>query len=59
MDFSAAYSACAILLGDWNWTYKEEAEGVMRGESARKKISIITNRKGKAMKKINVGLSQA
>jgi len=24
-------------MGDWNWAYKEEAESVMRGESARVK----------------------
>ncbi|MFY9130461.1 MAG: sugar kinase [Saccharofermentanales bacterium] len=36
IDFSAAYSAlCHTFLGDWNWAYKEEAEAVMRGESAR------------------------
>ncbi len=36
IDFSAAYSAlCHTFLGDWNWAYKEEAERVMRGESAR------------------------
>jgi 2-dehydro-3-deoxygluconokinase len=38
VDFSAAYSAlCHTFMGDWNWAYKEEAEGVMRGESARVK----------------------
>ena len=38
IDFSAAYSAlCHTFLGDWNWAYKEEAESVMRGESARVK----------------------
>ena len=38
VDFSAAYSAlCHTFLGDWNWAYKEEAEAVMRGESARVK----------------------
>jgi 2-dehydro-3-deoxygluconokinase len=38
VDFSAAYSAlCHTFLGDWNWAYKEEAESVMRGESARVK----------------------
>ena len=36
IDFSGAYSAlCHTFLGDWNWAYKEEAERVMRGESAR------------------------
>jgi len=36
VDFSAAYSAlCHTFMGDWNWAYKEEAERVMRGESAR------------------------
>ena len=38
VDFSAAYSAlCHTFMGDWNWAYKEEAESVMRGESARVK----------------------
>ena len=38
VDFSAAYSAlCHTFLGDWNWAYKEEAESVMHGESARVK----------------------
>lgn len=38
VDFSAAYSAlCHTFLGDWNWAYREEAESVMRGESARVK----------------------
>lgn len=38
IDFSAAYSAlCHTFMGDWNWAYKEEAESVMRGESARVK----------------------
>ncbi len=36
IDFAAAYSAlCHGFIGDWNWAYKEEAERVMRGESAR------------------------
>lgn len=36
IDFSAAYSAlCHGFLGDWNWAYKEEAERVMKGISAR------------------------
>jgi len=36
IDFSAAYPAlCHTFLGDWNWAYKEEAEAVMREESAR------------------------
>lgn len=36
IDFSAAYSAlCHTFMGDWNWAYKEEAEAVMRGASAR------------------------
>lgn len=36
IDFSAAYSAlCHGFLGDWNWAYKEEAERVMAGASAR------------------------
>ncbi len=36
IDFAAAYSAlCHGFLGDWNWAYKEEAEKVMRGGSAR------------------------
>ena len=38
VDFAAAYSAlCHTFMGDWNWAYKEEAEAVMRGESARVK----------------------
>jgi len=36
IEFSAAYSAlCHGFLGDWNWAYKEEAERVMKGVSAR------------------------
>lgn len=36
IDFAAAYSAlCHGFLGDWNWAYKEEAERVMKGGSAR------------------------
>ena len=36
VDFAGAYSAlCHTFLGDWNWADKEEAERVMRGESAR------------------------
>ena len=36
IEFSAAYSAlCHGFLGDWNWATREEAENVMRGESAR------------------------
>jgi 2-dehydro-3-deoxygluconokinase len=36
IDFSAAYSAlCHGFFGDWNWAYKEEAERVMKGASAR------------------------
>lgn len=36
LEFSAAYSAlCHGFLGDWNWATREEAENVMRGESAR------------------------
>ena len=36
IDFAGAYSAlCHTFLGDWNWAYKEEAERVMQGESAR------------------------
>ena len=36
--FSAAYSAlCHGFMGDWNWAYKEEAESVMKGGSARVK----------------------
>ena len=38
VDFSAAYSAlCHTFMGDWNWAYKEEAQSVMRGDSARVK----------------------
>lgn len=38
LDFAAAYSAlCHGFMGDWNWATKEEAESVMRGESARVK----------------------
>ena len=38
IDFSAVYSAlCHTFMGDWNWAHKEEAESVMRGESARVK----------------------
>ena len=38
IDFAAAYSAlCHGFLGDWNWATKEEAEGVMKGGSARVK----------------------
>jgi len=38
IEFSASYSAlCHTFMGDWNWAYKEEAESVMRGESARVK----------------------
>ena len=36
IEFSAAYSAlCHGFLGDWNWTYKEEVERVMKGASVR------------------------
>ena len=36
IEFSTAYSAlCQGFLGDWNWAYKEEAERVMKGASAR------------------------
>jgi 2-dehydro-3-deoxygluconokinase len=36
IDFAGAYSAlCHTFMGDWNWAYKEEAENVMRGGSAR------------------------
>lgn len=38
IEFSAAYSAlCHGFMGDWNWAYKEEAESVMNGGSARVK----------------------
>ncbi len=38
IEFSAAYSAlCHGFMGDWNWAYKEEAESVMKGGSARVK----------------------
>lgn len=36
IDFAASYSAlCHGFKGDWNWAYKEEAERVMKGGSAR------------------------
>ncbi len=38
IEFAAAYSAlCHGFMGDWNWAYKEEAENVMKGGSARVK----------------------
>lgn len=38
IEFAGAYSAlCHGFMGDWNWAYKEEAERVMKGESARVK----------------------
>jgi len=38
VEFAAAYSAlCHGFLGDWNWAYREEAESVMKGGSARVK----------------------
>ena len=38
IEFSAAYSAlCHGFMGDWNWATKEEAESVMKGDSARVK----------------------